>query len=97
MSLEARSPTQNAMRYEEVGTGWSQLCVMVSSASLLTVPRLRALMRTVAQEAALTVALYVIFAAGASWHGRRVRAWMAWHCVNMYGLFLPSVWLGGSH
>ena len=34
---------------------------------------------------AVTRAAYVIFAAGASWHGKNDRAWIAWNCEKRYG------------
>ena len=76
-----------------MGTGWSQTCcvvVVVVVSLLLFSPSApsawdlaSADMRTVAQEGAVTTALYVSLLAGPSWQGRRVRAWMAWHWVNM--------------
>ena len=46
---------------------------------------------------AVTRAAYVIFAAGASWHGKNDRAWIAWNCEKRYGCFPPAVCSGRSH
>ena len=39
-------------------------------------------MSAVDQAGASTTASQETFAPGASWHGTRLRAWMAWHCVK---------------
>lgn len=32
-----------------------------------------------------------------TWQGTKLRAWMAWHCVNRYGCFPPAVWAGSRN
>ena len=52
---------------------------------------LRADIRATRPLGTVISAVYAIFTPGVSWHGTIVRAWIAWHWVNMYGCFFPAV------
>mmetsp|Transcript_7093 Transcript_7093/g.17799 ORF Transcript_7093/g.17799 Transcript_7093/m.17799 type:complete len:208 (+) Transcript_7093:1641-2264(+) len=97
-----------AMRYAGIGTFCSNRCnfqslpqpsgVSHSGSAQGSGPAvLTADMRALRSAGQRMHALYVALHSQVSWHGSMARAWIAWHCENMYGNFFPAVCAGESH
>ena len=82
MSRFSSSPTARAMRYAGIGTGWLNSNVRVAPVPVAS-PCASALMTATRSAGTVTVALYVLFTDGVSWHGTIVRAWMACKCARV--------------
>ena len=95
---DSSSPTTMATRYVGMHVFCSKKNVRVPSAfSTVLSSRPMALISAVRALGTVTLAVYVILAAGASCEGASERKWMAWHWEKRYGCFLPAVCSGVSH